>query len=273
MQGWAPDFISKLTDDAVAAGLIDEIVPVAGADALRLSRELASRKASSSASRAAPRWPPRSRWRRRAPAGSNIVCMLPDTGERYLSTPLFDGIGEEMTAEELGDLALHAAVPLRCTRAGARAGAAAGDRVAALDAGRRGAIRRAAGRRRERAGGDVRARVVRVLLVGAQAVRAAAASRYRSVDVDSVEYPERRPRRPHPRGAGGSHRRATMPQIFMGGEHIGGCTDLFDAWRNGSLQKTARRGGRALRPQRHAGSVFAAAQVAAAAQERMRSGR
>ena len=37
---------------------------------------------------------------RRAPAGSNIVCMLPDTGERYLSTPLFEGIGEEMTDEE-----------------------------------------------------------------------------------------------------------------------------------------------------------------------------
>src|SRR6185295_1122514 len=36
----------------------------------------------------------------RAAPGSNIVVMLPDTGERYLSTPLFEGIGEEMTAEE-----------------------------------------------------------------------------------------------------------------------------------------------------------------------------
>ena len=38
---------------------------------------------------------------RRAPAGSHIVCMLPDTGERYLSTPLFDGIGVDMNEEEL----------------------------------------------------------------------------------------------------------------------------------------------------------------------------
>ena len=38
---------------------------------------------------------------RRAPAGSNIVCMLPDTGERYLSTPLFEGISMEMNNEEL----------------------------------------------------------------------------------------------------------------------------------------------------------------------------
>src|SRR5882724_12706392 len=41
MQGWAPDFISRLTEDAVAAGHVDEILPVAGAEALRLARELA----------------------------------------------------------------------------------------------------------------------------------------------------------------------------------------------------------------------------------------
>jgi cysteine synthase A len=37
----------------------------------------------------------------RAPAGAVILCMLPDTGERYLSTPLFEGIEAEMNAEEL----------------------------------------------------------------------------------------------------------------------------------------------------------------------------
>lgn len=36
----------------------------------------------------------------RAPGGSVICCMLPDTGERYLSTPLFDGVATEMTPEE-----------------------------------------------------------------------------------------------------------------------------------------------------------------------------
>jgi cysteine synthase A len=33
--------------------------------------------------------------------GANILCMLPDTGERYLSTPLFAGIPAEMTPEEM----------------------------------------------------------------------------------------------------------------------------------------------------------------------------
>ena len=36
-----------------------------------------------------------------APEGSSILCMLPDTGERYLSTPLFDGIEEEMSKDEI----------------------------------------------------------------------------------------------------------------------------------------------------------------------------
>src|SRR4029077_940838 len=88
------------TEKAIGEGLVDEIVPVQGSDALRLARELATKEGifvgtSSGATLAAAL-----DVARRAPAGSNIVCMLPDTGERYLSTPLFEGIGEEMTAEE-----------------------------------------------------------------------------------------------------------------------------------------------------------------------------
>ena len=37
----------------------------------------------------------------RAPAGSVLLAMLPDTGERYLSTPLFEGIEASMNDEEL----------------------------------------------------------------------------------------------------------------------------------------------------------------------------
>ena len=35
-----------------------------------------------------------------APNGSTVLCMLPDTGERYLSTPLFADISADMTEEE-----------------------------------------------------------------------------------------------------------------------------------------------------------------------------
>jgi cysteine synthase len=85
----------------VEAGLIDEIVAVNGPDAMRLSRELARQEGifvgiSSGATLAAAL-----DVARRAPPGSTVLCMLPDTGERYLSTPLFEGIGEAMTEEEL----------------------------------------------------------------------------------------------------------------------------------------------------------------------------
>jgi cysteine synthase A len=101
MQGWSPDFVSSLTEKAVAEGLVDEIVPVQGNDALRLARELATQEGifvgtSSGATLAAAL-----DVARRAPQGSNIVCMLPDTGERYLSTPLFDGIDVDMNEAEL----------------------------------------------------------------------------------------------------------------------------------------------------------------------------
>ena len=37
----------------------------------------------------------------RAEKGAKVLCMLPDTGERYLSTPLFEDIPAEMTGEEI----------------------------------------------------------------------------------------------------------------------------------------------------------------------------
>ena len=102
MQGWTPDFIPKLTADAVA----DEghrphhHDPGRRRDALR-RRARAARRASSSASPPARRSPARLRVCAEAPKGANILCMLPDTGERYLSTPLFANVPADMTPEEL----------------------------------------------------------------------------------------------------------------------------------------------------------------------------
>jgi cysteine synthase A len=60
---------------------------------------------------------------------------------------------------------------------------------------------------------------------------------FRSVDLDSVAYQEN--------NRGGEIRAAlkevtglsTIPQIFVGGQHVGGATELFDAWKSGQLQK------------------------------------
>ena len=95
MQGWAPDFIPKLTEDAVAAGHRSTgSSAINGAEALRLSRELARREGifcgitgGATLAGGARRW-------RRSARRRDILCMLPDTGERYLSTPLFEDIRE-----------------------------------------------------------------------------------------------------------------------------------------------------------------------------------
>ena len=100
MQGWSPDFIPKLTEDALAASLVDRILPINGADALRLSRELAQREGIFVGISAGATLAGALQVAADAPDGATILCMLPDTGERYLSTPLFADIIPEMNEEE-----------------------------------------------------------------------------------------------------------------------------------------------------------------------------
>jgi cysteine synthase len=99
MQGWAPDFIPKLAGDARAH--VDEIVPVSGHEAMRLSRELARREGIFTGITGGATLAGALQVAARAPQGSRILCMLPDTGERYQSTPLFDDIATDMSEEEL----------------------------------------------------------------------------------------------------------------------------------------------------------------------------
>ncbi|MFI4975656.1 MAG: cysteine synthase A [Caulobacterales bacterium] len=100
MQGWTPDFIPKLTGDAVAMSVIDKIVPIANADAMRLSQELARKEGIFVGISAGATLAGALQTAAEAPKGSTILAMLPDTGERYLSTPLFADIPADMTAEE-----------------------------------------------------------------------------------------------------------------------------------------------------------------------------
>jgi cysteine synthase len=101
MQGWSPDFIPKLTGDVVETGVIDRILRIPGADALRCSRELAQKEGIFVGITSGATFAGALRVCADAPKGSTILCMLPDTGERYLSTPLFADIPADMTEEEV----------------------------------------------------------------------------------------------------------------------------------------------------------------------------
>jgi len=94
MQGWSPDFIPKLTEDAVAMKLIDRILPVNGADAMRCARDLARQEGILVGITGGATFAGALEICKSAAPGSNVLCMLPDTGERYLSTVLFEGINE-----------------------------------------------------------------------------------------------------------------------------------------------------------------------------------
>jgi cysteine synthase A len=101
MQGWTPDFIPKLTGDVVDMKVIDRIVRIPGADALKMSMELAQKEGIFVGITAGGSFAGALRVANEAPKGSTILCMLPDTGERYLSTPLFGNVPADMTPEEL----------------------------------------------------------------------------------------------------------------------------------------------------------------------------
>ena len=90
IQGWTPDFIP----DVLNREIYDELVPVDDDRAIAVSRQLAAEEGifvgiSSGATLAAAL-----NVAEKADKGSVILAMLPDTGERYLSTPLFEGVNE-----------------------------------------------------------------------------------------------------------------------------------------------------------------------------------
>ena len=101
MQGWTPDFIPKLTADAVDMGVIERIIPIQGSEALRYTAELARKEGIFVGITAGATFAGALRICAQARRNANILCMLPDTGERYLSTPLFANVLADMTQEEL----------------------------------------------------------------------------------------------------------------------------------------------------------------------------
>ena len=100
MQGFTPDFIPKLTGDAMDAGNIERLIQIANADALRCARDLATQEGIFVGISAGGTLAGALKVCEDAAPGSTILAMLPDTGERYLSTPLFAEIVDEMTEEE-----------------------------------------------------------------------------------------------------------------------------------------------------------------------------
>jgi cysteine synthase A len=239
MQGWSPDFIPSLTEAAVAMKLIDQIIPINGADAVRLARELAQQEGIFVGISAGATLAGALQVCESAPDGANVLCMLPDTGERYLSTPLFDGINADMSDAEW---------EISRSTPGCRFDAppppppyespAPKPEISVSEPVVSAKVE------------DFFARVLtdpeQPLVLFAlewcefcwslRKLFAQCGIPYRSVDLDSTAY-QRDDR-------GGQirvllHARTgsrTIPQVFVGGEFVGGCTETLDAFKDGRLQ-------------------------------------
>ncbi|MEX0708933.1 MAG: cysteine synthase A [Woeseia sp.] len=100
IQGWTPDFIP----DVLNRDVYDELVPVTDSDAIDVARRLAAEEGIFVGISAGATLAAGLKVAANAPSGSVLLVMLPDTGERYLSTPLFEGINEGSDDEWLAGL-------------------------------------------------------------------------------------------------------------------------------------------------------------------------
>jgi cysteine synthase A len=100
IQGWTPDFIPAVLQEAIDGHYFDEIMPISGPKAMEWARALAQKEGIFTGVSGGATFGVAHQIAERSPEGSVILCMLPDTGERYLSTPLFDTIPADMDEEE-----------------------------------------------------------------------------------------------------------------------------------------------------------------------------
>jgi cysteine synthase A len=100
VQGWTPDFIPFVLQEAIDKKYYDQIVPIPGPAGIEWSRKLAQKEGIFTGISGGATFAVAMQIAEKAPAGSVILCMLPDTGERYLSSPLFEGVAEAMTPDE-----------------------------------------------------------------------------------------------------------------------------------------------------------------------------
>jgi len=171
-----------------------------------------------------------------------VLCMLPDTGERYLSTPLFEDIAVDMTADELA--ISRSTANYRFDKPPLPAPAAQAVAVEPSAEARQ-FVREA-----------IESTSQPVLLFALEwcefcwAVRklfARCGIAYRAVDIDSVAYQQD--------NWGGKIRAAlsersgqtTIPQLFIGGALIGGASETFAAFAGGQLQARLRESGVAFK--------------------------
>ncbi len=225
MQGWTPDFIPQVVQEALAEKRIDIYQPIGGGAAMQASQDLAQKEGIFVGISAGATFAAALEVAKTAPKGSKILAMLPDTGERYLSTPLFDDISVEMSEDEQAISRSTDTIRFDISAVGGAPSFPPADAEALAEV-------------RETAETTPVLMYVLEWCEFCWSVRKmfeAAGIPYTAVEIDSVAYQENN------HGARlrsalleicGTH---TIPQVFVGGKHVGGATETFDAYNSGEL--------------------------------------
>ena len=100
IQGWTPDIIPSVLD----RDIYDDLLPVSDEEAISTAKALAIEEGIFCGISSGGTFAAALKVAEKAEPGSVILAMLPDTGERYLSTPLFEGVKEGGDDEWLEDL-------------------------------------------------------------------------------------------------------------------------------------------------------------------------
>ena len=227
MQGWTPDFIPHVVQEALSEKRIDVYQPVAGASGMQAARDLARKEGIFVGTSAGATFAAALEVAKTAPKGSKILAMLPDTGERYLSTPLFDDVSEDMSEEEHAISRSTETTRFDVSAAGGAPSFPPADAEALAEV-------------REAAADTPVLIYVMEWCEFCWSVRKMfedAGIPYRAIEVDSVAF-QKEGRGARIRSAlleiCGTH---TIPQVFVGGKHIGGATETFDAYNSGELEE------------------------------------
>jgi cysteine synthase A len=231
VQGWAPDFIPAITNEAMQEGMIDEIVPVSGDDAILWAKRLAREEGifcgiSSGATFATAR-----KIAEQSPEGSRVLAMLPDTGERYMTTPLFEEIDEAMNADEMEisrstpTARFEAPAPVAKPVAVTAPVAASAKALAHVD--------------------EILADEEQpVVFFSLQWCEFSWSARklldrieipYRTVALDGPDYADLDWAADARRAVAERCGAPTIPQVFVGGKNLGGATELFDVYNEREL--------------------------------------
>lgn len=101
IQGWTPDFIPSVLQESIDQNRFDQLVPIDAQDGIEASKLLAQKEGIFTGISGGSTFSVALNIAKSAEPGTVILCMLPDTGERYLSSPLFEDVGEDMNKAEL----------------------------------------------------------------------------------------------------------------------------------------------------------------------------